>query len=70
MRIPFRSLFHTTTDGALIPLRRVDINGQVLRHGQRVRRGRLVGGLRIHQAIGRDLEVREDSGLAIITGVY
>ena len=69
-RIEFWKLFQVNPDGSLQVIRRLSMGGFTLEPGQRIERGVTFSGFDIFQYTGRDLEVNEQNGVDVVTGVY
>jgi hypothetical protein len=69
-RIPFNQLFQQLPDGALTPLRIININGVVMGPGVIFHRGALFGGVDIFNFIGRVFATRIENDVVTILGFY
>lgn len=69
-RKPFREIFQVNPDGTLQVIRRVRIGGFTLEVGQKIQRGITFSGFDIFEHTGKDLEVEEQDGTEVVTGVY
>lgn len=66
----FQDIFIINPDGSIEPRILVRIGGVQFGPGLRFGRGVVFGGIDMYQYIGHDLEVDEENGIAVITGIY
>ena len=69
-RTSFNTIFRLNDDGSIEPLRPVRIGGVQMGPGVKLGRGVLLGGINLHDFIGRDFQTNQDSGTLVINAIY
>ena len=69
-RVNFDSIFIQHSDGSLEPRQRIRVGGVEFSPGVRFNRGVFFAGIDLTQFIGRDLEIKTDGEVIVITGIY
>jgi len=69
-RVTFNSVFRQHEDGSLEPKQRIRVGGVSFGPGVRFTRGVSFGGVDFTLFVGRDLEVKTDKDVLVITGIY
>lgn len=68
--VTFDSVFKKHEDGSLEPKQRIRVGGVSFGPGVRFTRGVSFGGVDFTLFVGRDLEVKTDKDVLVITGIY
>ncbi|MEK7511761.1 MAG: hypothetical protein AAB575_01975 [Patescibacteria group bacterium] len=69
-RVNFYQIFRINTDTSIEPITTVRIGGAQFGPGVRFGTGVSFGGIDLSQYVGRDLQVEEQGGISIITGIF
>lgn len=69
-KVTFDSVFKKYGDGSLEPKQRIRVGGVSLGPGVRFTRGASFGGVDFTLFVDRDLEVKTDKNVLVITGIY
>lgn len=69
-RVTFDSIFIKHEDGTLQPKQRIRVGGVEVSPEVIISKGLILGGLDFTQFIGRDLEIKTDGDVVVITGIF
>lgn len=70
-RVEFDQIFKSYPDGFFEPRERININGKVLKPGEKLRSGAMIAGVDFSLFAGNDLEVRySENEIPVIVGTY